>query len=280
MPDTSSLGPSTLRPVTPGGIIARNLDRLRERAELMATLDPSFLELLGETAGLANGLEAYLAACSSAESSVLRDLAADTVSRNWTELYETGSTSIPLEAEMVSGHVEGRFLNVLVHATRAMRILEIGLFTGYSALAMAEALPDDGVLVACEIDPYAAAFARRWFDRSPHGRKISIEIGPAMESLERMRDAGERFDLVFVDADKARYAAYFDLVVGSSLLAPHGLLCVDNTLMQGEPYRSEARTANGRAIAEFNRIVADDARVEQVLLPVRDGLTLIRRASA
>ena len=135
------------------------------------------------------------------------------------------------------------------------------------------------MLVACEIDAYAAGIARRAFDHSAHGHKIRIELGPARATLEGMRDAGELFDFVFIDADKGQYAAYLDLIVGAPLIAAHGLVCVDNTLMQGEPYLGEPRSANGEAIAEFNRIVAADPRVEQVLLPIRDGLTLIRRLS-
>ena len=271
---------SPLRPVTPLSIIAKNLEYLRERAETFSHEDPAFADVLDETARLAGGLEAYLAESSTPESPVRRELADDTKRRDWTELYDDGLTGLRLEPEMVSGHIEGQLLNVLVHATRAKRILEVGLFTGYSALAMAEALPVDGFLIACEIDGYAAGVARHWFDRSPHGSKIRIEIGPALATLERMRDAGDQFDFVFIDADKARYAAYFDVIVGSSLLASNGLICVDNTLMQGEPYLAAPRTANGRAISDFNRIVANDPRVEQVLLPIRDGLTLIRRASS
>ena len=242
--------------------------------------DPGFAAALAQTAQLANGLETYLTEASTPASGDLTKLAAETAGRDWAALHAAGATSVRLEQEMLSGHVEGQLLKMLVHATRAASILEIGLFTGYSALAMAEALPEGGALVACEIDRYAAAVARRAFDRSPHGRKIRIEVGPAGATLERMRAAGDRFDFVFIDADKAQYAAYLDLILSAPLIAPDGLICVDNTLMQGEPYLAEPHTANGRAIADFNRIVAADPRVEQVLLPVRDGLTLIRRLSS
>jgi caffeoyl-CoA O-methyltransferase len=278
LPDILPAETTSLRPVTPHGIIAQNLERLRKRAAGLAYADPGFSELLAETTRLATGLEEYLLACSSPESPVRADLAADSARRDWTKLFAAGSTAVCLEAEMVSGHIEGQLLNFLVRATRATRILEIGLFTGYSALAMAEALPSDGRLTACEIDGYAAGIAREWFDRSPHGAKIVIEIGPALATLERLRDDGDRFDFVFIDADKGNYAAYLDLVVGSSLLTADGLICVDNTLMQGEPWLQGPRTPNGEAIAAFNRFVADDPRVEQVVLPVRDGLTLIRRS--
>ena len=176
---------------------------------------------------------------------------------------------------MLSGHVEGQLLKLLVGFGRVRRVLEIGMFTGYSALAMAEALPGDGVLVACEIDEEVAAFALEGFAASPAGAKIDVRVGPALETLAEL---DEPFDLIFLDADKGGYLAYFEAVLERGLLAPHGLLCADNTLMQGEPWRSAPPSENGAAIAAFNDAVADDPRVEQVLLPVRDGLTLIRLA--
>ncbi len=180
---------------------------------------------------------------------------------------------------MLSGHVEGQFLQVLVRATRARRVLDIGMFTGYSALAMAEALPPGGGVVACEVDPAIAAFATRRFADAVHGRKIAIEVGPALETLERLAAAGATYDLVFIDADKPGYAAYLDAILEGGLLAPHGLVCVDNTLLQGAAYGAGPVTDadNGRAIAEFNARVAEDPRVQQVLVPLRDGVTLICR---
>lgn len=277
--DASPLGPATPRPVTPLSILANNLDRLRLQAEALSYTDPAFAAELSETARLANGLEAYLAETSTSASQALQALAAETAQLDWPALHATGETALELEQEMLSGHVEGQLLKMLVYATGAIRILEVGLFTGYSALAMAEALGEGGTLVACEIDPYAAAVARRAFDRSPHGRKIHIEVGPAKAALTRMLEAGARFDFIFIDADKGGYADYFEMAIGGPLIAPGGLVCIDNTLMQGEPYLG-VRTPNGRAIAEFNRLVAADRRVEQVLLPIRDGLTLIRRIAS
>jgi caffeoyl-CoA O-methyltransferase len=175
---------------------------------------------------------------------------------------------------MLSGHLEGQALKALVRVTRARRVLEVGMFTGYSALAMAEALPDDGTVVALELDADVAAFAQESFDQSPDGYKIDVRVGPATESLAAL---DEPFELVFVDADKAGYRGYVDHVLEHGLLAPDGLIAVDNTLMQGLPWGAGEPTANGDAIAAFNEAVAADPRVEQVLLPVRDGLTLITR---
>ena len=179
---------------------------------------------------------------------------------------------------MLSGHVEGQALKFLVRLARARRVLEIGMFTGYSALAMAEALPEDGELVACERDPRVAEFAQRCFRESPSGHRIDVRVAPALDTLRELGTAGESFDLVFVDADKGGYAEYVRTVLDTGLLAPDGVICVDNTLMQGQPWLAGSATANGEAIAAFNQGLVDDPRIEQVLLPLRDGLTLIRRA--
>jgi caffeoyl-CoA O-methyltransferase len=184
---------------------------------------------------------------------------------------------VHLEQEMLSGHVEGQTLQMLAYATRAKRVLEIGMFTGYSALAIAEGLPVDGTVVACEIDPQVTEFAQQCFDNSPSGQKITIKMGPAISTLRELSAAGDVFDLIFIDADKAGYNDYLRAVLDSGLLARHGLICVDNTLMQGQPWSAGNPTANGRAIADFNQSVADDPRVAQVIIPLRDGLTLIRR---
>jgi caffeoyl-CoA O-methyltransferase len=123
---------------------------------------------------------------------------------------------------------------------------------------------------------------RRCFKLSPHGHKIGVKVAPALETLAALAAAGKTFELVFIDADKGGYIDYLNLLLETQLLAPNGLICVDNTLMQGEPYLAEAilaesMTANGAAIAAFNQAVVDDPRVEQVMLSIRDGLTLIRR---
>ena len=261
------------RPVTPVGILARKLQDLEERLETVADLDPELRAELRQAVELAGGLDPYISRCTTPESSALAALVRRTEDEDWSRR----STSVThLEREMLSGHVEGQVLKFLVHLSRATRVLEIGMFTGYSALAMAEALPEDGVVVACEVDAEVSAFARRCFDDSPAGHKISVRVAPARTTLAELAAAGESFDLVFIDADKPAYGAYLDAVLDGGLLAPGGVVCVDNTLLQGEPYVSAAASANGEAVAAFNEQVAGDARLEQVMLPLRDGLTLIR----
>ncbi len=268
--------PAAPRPVTPVGILADTLERLSREVDVSTTPDPALAAELRRARDLAGGLDPYLAACTTPESPALAEIARRTRAEDWAGRRQEGGPA--LEQEMLSGHVEGQTLKFLVHLARARRVLEIGMFTGYSALAMAEALPDDGQVVACEVDADVADVARDGFAASPHDHKIAIRVGPAADALAALAAEGATFDLVFVDADKGSYAAYVDTVLETGLLAPHGVIVVDNTLMQGEPYVPGERTENGEAIASFNRTVADDPRVEQVLLPVRDGLTLIRRA--
>ena len=170
--------------------------------------------------------------------------------------------------QMLTGPVAGRFLELLVWFGRPQRVLEIGTFSGHSALAMAAALPDGGRVDACEIDPERAAFAQRYFDRSPYGDRITLHVGPALETIARL-DGG--FDLVFIDADKEGYVGYYEAVLPR--LGEHGLIVADNTLAGGRVVDGERP-----AIAEFNEHVAADPRTVQAVLSVRDGMTLIRRA--
>ena len=264
--------PGAPRPVTPATILAAKLHHVLSRIE--GDGDPAVVAELREAVELAAGLDPYLSRCTTPESPALQRLAERTADEDWRE--HTVGTAAPLEQEMLSGHVEGQLLKMLVHATRARRVLEIGMFTGYSALAMAEALPADGRVVACEIDADVAEFARRCFREAASGHRIDVRVGPALQTLTELTASGETFELIFIDADKAGYVDYLTTVLDAGLLAPHGLVCVDNTLMQGQPYVSGEPTANGAAVAAFNRAVAADTRIEQVLVPLRDGLTLIR----
>ena len=266
------------RPVTPLGILTEHLQVAAQLLDQETSVSADIKQHVQQALKLASGLDAYVETCTSQESPALKAIANKTSQENWNQRFSDGTTNRHLEQEMLSGHVEGQALKMFVHMTRAQRVLDIGMFTGYSALAMAEALPEEGVLVACEVDPYVATFAQELFRESPQGNKIRVELGSALQTLNKLATAQESFDLVFIDADKKEYVQYFQTVLESNLLAPGGFICVDNTLLQGQPYLPpEERSENGEAIAQFNRVVADDPRVEQVLLPLRDGLTIIRR---
>ncbi|MFB2895698.1 O-methyltransferase [Aerosakkonemataceae cyanobacterium BLCC-F50] len=265
------------RPVTPLGILVEKLEKIVKMAET-ATIPDEISNALQQAYQLAAGIDPYLEEVTTQESPALAALATKTREEPWSKHFSDRATVRQLEQEMLSGHIEGQTLKMFVYMTGAKNILEIGMFTGYSALAMAEALPENGRVVACEVDEYVANFAKNCFQESPHGSKISVEVAPALQTLEKLAAAGESFDLVFIDADKKEYVDYFKMLLDKGLLAENGFICVDNTLLQGEPYLpAEQRSPNGEAIAQFNQIVAQDPRVEQVLLPLRDGLTVIRR---
>ena len=281
MPERDADTLSAPRPVTPTTVLAAELVALCKQLSA-AGVDGDVLDAARRSRDLATGLDEYVAACTSPESPALAGLTRRTQGNDW----DAGDHAVPLEQEMLSGHVEGRFLEFLVHMTGARRILELGMFTGYSALAMAQAAGPQARVVASEIDAQVAAFAQESFAEAGVADRIDVLVGPADDTLAELAGHAERggiapFDLVFIDADKAGYARYLDTLLGSSLLAPHAVIAVDNTLMQGQPYRDGTpATENGRAIADFNATVAADDRVEQVLVPIRDGVTLIRRVGA
>lgn len=265
------------RPVTPLGILVERLERLAQQAKT-EPVSADFQADLTEAYQLAAGLDPYLESCTTPESAALASLSQQTQAEDWSRRFKGGETVRALEQEMLSGHIEGQLLKMLVAISKSKRVLEIGMFSGYSALAIAEALPDDGYLIACEVDEYVSQFAIGCFATSPHQNKIRVRVAPAIETMRSLVEVGESFDLVFIDADKGSYIEYCNLLLETGLLAPDGFICVDNTLMQGQPYLAESqRTDNGRAIAQFNQFVVDDDRVEQVMLPVRDGFTLIKR---
>ena len=168
------------------------------------------------------------------------------------------------------GRVEGTFLKLLVRLSGARRALEIGMFTGYSGLMIAAGLPDDGELITCDVDPKVEAIARRYFARSPHGRKIAIRMGPALETI---RTLSPSIDFVFLDADKENYPNYYEAVF--PLLSPGALIVADNVLWSGKVL--DPQEESDRAIAAFNERVTADSRVEKVLLTVRDGMVLARK---
>lgn len=267
---TAISSPGRARPVTPVAILAQRLDALAQQAQAGPA---DLVAELTELRDLAAGLDAYVERHTSPPSPELTRLAAATADHDWTR--HGGREG--LEQEMLSGHVEGQFLRMITSAVGARRVLDIGMFTGYSALAMAEALPPGGVVVACEVDPGVAQIARETFDTSPAGNRVEIRLGPADRTLVELSRERARFDLVFLDADKAGYSEYLRMVIDGGLLTDRGLVLVDNTLMQGLPWTRPASTANATAIAGFNETVSADPRLEHVLVPLRDGITLIRR---
>ena len=203
-------------------------------------------------------IEEYAAAHTTPPTELLARLAEET----------TSTMSAP---QMLTGTIEGRFLELLVFGTGAKRVLEIGTFTGYSALSMAAALPEDGHIDTLDIEPKHVEVAQRYIAESPYADKITIHLGPALDTIDRLEG---NFDLVFIDADKESYAAYYEAVLPR--LSERGLIAIDNTLWSGRVL--DPQDDDSKAIAALNDMIAADERVVAVQLTVRDGVTLIRRA--
>ena len=175
--------------------------------------------------------------------------------------------------QMQVGRVEGTFLRLMVQLSGARRVLEFGTFSGWSSLAMASALPDDGKLITCDKDPVATAVAKQFWAESPWGDKIELRLGDGLETLAALGEAGERFDLVFIDADKGNYINYYEGAL--PLLPAGGVILADNTLWSGKVLDPQADSDH--AIVRFNAHVQADPRVENVLLSVRDGIMFARK---
>jgi caffeoyl-CoA O-methyltransferase len=204
-------------------------------------------------------IDAYAEAHTTAPDELLAELAEETRS----------TMSAP---QMLTGVVEGRFLEQLVFALQAKRVLELGTFTGYSSLSMAAGLPQGGHVDTCEVSEEHAEVARRYLAQSPYGDRITVHMGPALETIERL---GGEWDFVFVDADKENYGNYYEALVPR--LKPTGLMAIDNTLWSGRVIDDEDDSPPTRAIRELNDRIAADERVVAVQLTVRDGVTLVRR---
>ena len=186
------------------------------------------------------------------------------------ELHEAtyGQMSSP---QMIAGPVMGQLLRFLVRMVAPRLVVEIGTFTGYSALAMAGGLPEGGRIVTCELSPERADYARSWFDRSPLGDRIELRAGPALDTVAALEGP---FDFAFIDADKGGYTGYYEAVVPK--LSRRGLIVIDNTLRDGDV--ADPLDDGDRAMAAFNAHVHDDPRTENVVLTVRDGVTVVRLA--
>ena len=203
-------------------------------------------------------IEAYAEEYSAAESEVCRALRDET--------YRT--MEIP---HMVVGPLEGAFLKMMAQLVNARQVLEIGMFTGYSALCFAEAMAANGRVMTCEINLESAAVARKYFAKSPHGSKIEIRMGPARDTL---RDLTGPFDLIFIDADKVNYINYYQRAV--ELVAANGVILIDNVLWSGDVLLQPPPDRSTAVIQELNRLVASDPRVTVVLVTIRDGVLVVR----
>ena len=210
-------------------------------------------------------LERYIHELSSPEEALLHELDRQTNLRI-------------MHPRMISGHIQGRLLRMIVQMFRPKSVLEIGTFTGYSALSMAAGLEADATIDTVEVDDELEPMAQEFFDRSEHGSKIKLHIGSALEIAPTL---GKQFDMVFIDGDKREYPAYYRMLMGDDGGAPlvhsGSILLADNILWYGKVVEKVAHNDHQtQGILEFNRMVRDDERVESFILPLRDGLNMIR----
>lgn len=179
-----------------------------------------------------------------------------------------------LRPRMISGNIQGRLLKVLTSMLMPENILEIGTFTGYSALCLAEGAPENSKIVTIEIDDEMESFIRKYFQESEYGHKIELKIGDALELMQAYED--NYFDLIFIDANKRDYCAYYDTAFDK--LRKGGIILADNTLWNGKvvdkKFENDDQT---KGVLEFNLHIKEDKRIEKVILPIRDGLTIIRK---
>ena len=209
-------------------------------------------------------LEKYIHDHTSAEDDLLRELDRETNLR-------------VIQPRMISGHVQGKLLEMLVRMHRPRRILEIGTFTGYSALCMAAGLEEGCELHTCEVEDELEPLSQSFFDRSPHGEKIHLHIGSALDIAPTL---GCEFDMVFIDGDKREYPEYFRMLMGDGggrpLVQSGSVMIADNILWYGKVIQPVAHNdRHTQALIEFNRMVREDERVESVIVPIRDGLNVI-----
>lgn len=205
----------------------------------------------------------YIVASSLRESPVLAQLRAETA-------------TLPMAVMQIAPE-QGQFMALLIKLMGARRAIEVGVYTGYSALAVAEALPDDGLLVACDINAETTAIAKRYWQQAGLAHKIDLRLAPAAQTLQALLDdeqAGS-FDFAFIDADKTGYSDYYELCL--ALLRPGGLIAVDNVLWGGAVLEASTDDDDTRAIQQFNAQLSVDQRVDLSLLPLADGLSLLRK---
>lgn len=212
------------------------------------------------------------------KTSALEDYISEHIAPEPPELYEIDrQTNLRLlNGRMCSGHIQGRILKMLATMIKPKRVLELGTFSGYSALCIAEGMEDGAILDTIEVDDELEDFIRHSFASSTHGKKIRLHIGDALEVMKQWGE--EEFDLIFIDADKRKYVEYFNQAV--NLTKTGGYILADNTLWDGHVVEDSRHSSQTRGIMDFNDLAASDPRVETVILPLRDGLTIMRKVSS
>ncbi|KFW04912.1 O-methyltransferase MdmC, partial [Fulmarus glacialis] len=264
---------------TPAGLIAENLLKAKEIALNDSRVPEQLKNYLQKALDVALGLDPYLEAMATSKryrySFVTFGLRLDFFFNDHLKVFPR-----VLFLNFHSCLSTGQIFRMFVHMIRARKILLIGKLKGYSILAIAEELPDDGKIFACAEAPYLGVNSQEAFDYSSDGKKISMRVGPTADTLEALRAEDEHFDIVFIDADQRNAVNYYSFVMDNHLLRMDGVICVENTLMKGQVYLENISDENVLAVTKLNTVINSDPRVEQVILPVQSGLSIIRRSPA
>ncbi|KAK6194849.1 hypothetical protein SNE40_000389 [Patella caerulea] len=256
---------------------------VKELEELLESPDikdvkPEVRQKLERILDMCNKRHDYADEITTPQSDILAYIHEQTTSHPWEQAYTSGKTKWNLESGMISGLVTCQFLKFVISMMQAKQVLEIGMFTGYTALAMAEALPADGEVVTCEISEYLKDMTADFFSRSQHGKKIKTYFAPAEDTLNNLIKDGRSFDVIFIDANKPGYKGYVDIILENGLLAPRGIILADNAYLSGTSYINP-RTREDNVMNDFNQHIKNNPQLQQVLLPIRDGILAIRRKS-
>ncbi|XP_065543723.1 uncharacterized protein LOC136018442 [Lathamus discolor] len=269
---------------TPTGLIAENLLKAKEIALSDSRVPEQLKSYLQKALDVALGLDPYLDAMAPSKRKTSPDHGPGNA--------EGTGTRVKLREERAFDSLNGKLVNqegkialdwghifrMLVHMIRARKILLIGKPKGYSILAIAEELPDDGKIFACAEVPYLGVNSQEAFDYSSDGKKISMQVGPIADTLEALHAEDEDFDIVFIDADQRNAVSYYSFVMDNHLLRMDAVICVENTLMKGQVYLENVSDENVLAVRKLNTVINSDPRVEQIILPVQSGLSIIRRS--
>lgn len=249
----------------------RRLEEVIHKAEVLGVAE-SVTRGLKDVEHMIKKRDEYCESMTSKPSEAMQGLIRATFDHPWKQLYHEGKTKWNINPMMLSGNLEGYTMKFLVNAAGATKILDIGLFTGCSALSLAEVIPDGGKVVSCESDPYLADLASTLLKQSKHGSKIQILIGDAVDTLQMLAEKNEKFDFIFIDADRPSKCNYFNISI-NDLLADGGTIALDNALSSGQSYLENSSDIP----TNVNDIISSREDIYHVLLPIRDGVMLVRR---
>ena len=264
------------RTESPHIILAQRLKNIKQRLTKNKSLPKTDLSELDSIIQMMESLEQYVDDCTSLESQQLAELNKLTMQTDWDNIFVEKKSQVRLMTQMMSSKVSGQLLKMLVSVSKSKKILELGLFSGYSALAMAEGLPQDGKLISCEIDPYAANFARQYLNTTSCGERIEIRLGEALNLLDELAHERQCFDFIFIDAKKTEYKKYIEKIIHNQLITQQSLLCIDNVFMKGACFSSsEKQTKGSEEVKQMNQLLTSK-KFFTVMLPVRDGMTIAK----